>query len=377
MVAPSVVPDRAAGGRRTSELPRQKRAPALLGLALLVTVATGCRRVPPSTAATTSTTATTTAAAAAAAPLRVVDDQGRSVDLAAPARRVASLSPALTEILFAVGCGRALVLRDRWSDEPAEARAAPAVDALSPSVELILQARPDLVLTSFPPARLRGALDDAGIAWLGLSPQRLASIASDIERIASLCGAGARGAAVRDAYLSDLAEVERALAGRAAPRVYLELDHATGKGWTAGDDTFLGDLLRSAHGVNVFGGERGWPQVSSESILAADPDVVILAWPAAPDDAAAAAATFAARPGLASLRAVKTGRVHRIDAAMLGRPGPRVVQALRTIAALLHPGAAPGTAAPGTAAPGTAAPGTAGGAAPAPGPAAATAVETR
>ena len=282
---------------------------------------------------------------ATTAAIQVVDDMGSTVSLPRAAARIASLSPALTEILYAVGCGPSLVLRDRWSDVPDAAKSVADVDSLSPSVELILASRPSLVLTSFPPARLRGALDDAGIAWLGLAPQRLDAIGHDIERIARLCGNEAQGDTLRAGFDAELAAIDRALQGRPAPRVYLELDHAAGKGWTIGDDTFVGDLLRRAHSVNVFGAERGWPQISSESILAADPDVVLLAWPAAPADQGAldpqtAAAAFAARPGLASMRAVQAGRVYRVDAAALGRPGPRVVHALRAIAALLHPDAA-------------------------------------
>ena len=312
-------------------------------LAALALVGPGCQRAAEVPAPTTAAPAPTPA------ELQVRDDMGRDVRLAAPARRVASLSPALTEILFAVGCGPALVLRDHWSDAPAEAKAAPEVDSLAPSVELILAARPDLVLTSFPPARLRGALDDAGIAWLGLSPARVDAIALDIARVGALCGAGERALKVRNAFVQQVAAVDRALVARGEPRVYLELDHASGKGWTAGDDTFLGDLIRRAHGVNAFGDQRGWPQISSESILAADPDIVLLAWPgsAAPaggSEAERAIAAFAARPGLAALRAVRLGRVHRIDASLLGRPGPRVVEALRTLASLLHPDAALGPA---------------------------------
>ena len=80
------------------------------------------------------------------AAVSVTDDLGRTVTLAKPARRIACLSPSLTELLFAVGCGDTLVLRDAWSDFPPEALQVPAVKGLLPRAEAVLTRRPDLLL---------------------------------------------------------------------------------------------------------------------------------------------------------------------------------------------------------------------------------------
>lgn len=272
-----------------------------------------------------------------ASAVDIVDDHGQQVRLAAPAARIASLSPALTEAVFAVGCGEALVLRDRWSDYPAEASKVPAVDALAPSSELILAARPDVVLASFPAGKLRGTLEAAGLPWVGLSPQDLSAVGRDLERVGTLCGRAEAGRKAARALATALAATAERIAGAAAPRVYLELDHAAGgKAWTPGVDTFAAAVLRAAGGRSAFDELRGWPQIGTEAIVAADPDVVLLAWPERAGDAPA---QFAARPGLGALRAVREGRVYRVDAAIFGRPGPRVAAAVATLAALLHPNA--------------------------------------
>lgn len=270
-----------------------------------------------------------------ASAVDVVDDHGQHVRLAAPAARIASLSPALTEAVYAVGCGDALVLRDRWSDYPAEASGVPAVDALAPSAELILAARPDVVLASFPAGKLRGTLEAAGLPWVGLSPQDLSAVGRDLERVGTLCGRAAAGREAAQALATALAVTAERIAGAPAPRVYLELDHAAGgKAWTPGVDTFAAAVLRAAGARSAFDSLVGWPQIGTEAIVAADPDVVLLAWPGEAGDAPA---RFAARPGLGALRAVREGRVYRVDAAIFGRPGPRVAAAVATLAALLHP----------------------------------------
>lgn len=270
-----------------------------------------------------------------AAAIELQDDHSQTLRLPAPAGRIASLSPALTEILFAVGCGDRLVLRDRWSDAPAAALAIPAIDALAPSAELLVAARPDVVVASFPAGKLRGALLAAGLPWFGLSPQTLEDVADDLRRIGVLCGQPERGRAAAAALRAQIAAIGRSIGDAPRPRVYLELDHAAGgKSWTPGEDTFAAAVLRAAGGVNVFAELRGWPQVGVEAVVAADPDVVLLAWPGANDDAVR---RFAERPGVAGLRAVRQGRVLRVDASIFGRPGPRIGDAVGTLAALLHP----------------------------------------
>lgn len=324
---------------RRSQRPAPKRAllaggPWLLPLWICALAAvTGCAEPAAPTAAG--------APSPPAAQVAVTDGLGRRVALAAPATRIVSLSPALTEMLYAVGCGDRLVLRDTWSDYPAAAASVPAIDALRPAAEPVIEARPDLLLLSFPGPALRAAAEASGAAWVALSPTRLEQVVEDLRTVGRLCGrqhAGEAAAAqVRAALAPAGGPGAHAAPTPRRPRVYLELDVAGERAWTAGDDTFTADVIRHAGGDNALSGLRGWPQIGIEAVIAADPDVILLAWPGAPGDLsdAEARATFGHRAGATSLRAFRQGRVHRVDAATLGRPGPRVVEALARVRSLL------------------------------------------
>ena len=278
------------------------------------------------------------AASAATTALVVTDDLGRTVRLPAPARRIACLSPSLTEILFAVGCGDSLVLRDAWSDFPIEARRAPAVEGLLPSAEAMIAARPDLLLTTFPSPALRTALRASNIPFAAFVPATLAQVADAFVRVGRVCGQPGRARAARDRFVAETERIKAAVKGRKRPRVFYEMDAGAGRPFTVGRGSFGHDLVEAAGGANVFGDtDRPWLQVSAESIVAADPEVIVLADagaeqnPQRPDQ-------VAGRAGWHVLAAVRNGRIHALHSDWVARPGPRLVLGLRQLADALHPG---------------------------------------
>jgi len=265
------------------------------------------------------------------------DDLGRTVRLRAPAQRIVSLSPAMTEILYAVGCGDRLVLRDGWSDFPPVARKVPAIEGFAPSPEAILATQPDLVVSHFPPPGLRTALDAAGIAWLGYAPATLPAVAASFASIGQACGQPAAGANLRAAFQQRLAEVRARVAQRPAPRVFYEMDAGGGRPFTISRKSFGHEVLQAAGGTNVFAdAEAPWFQVSTESVLTADPDFILLADAGAIDQPQSAEAV-AARPGWATLRAVRERRVVPLQIDWVSRPGPRLILGIEQIAHTLHP----------------------------------------
>lgn len=276
-------------------------------------------------------------AAANAAALTIRDDLGRDVALAGPAQRIVSLSPALTEVLFAVGCGSKLVMRDSWSDHPQAALRVPAMKGLRPSPEAIVAARPDLVLSSFPPAALRSALQAANVPMLAFSPTSFAGVASDLLRIGAACGEPQQAADVAGDFHTEMDAVAAAVQGRKRPRVFLEIDAGSdGRPYTLGRGAFGHELLQLAGGDNVFAtASKAWFAVGVEAVLAADPDVILLA------DASASRgqtpAKVAARAGWHAIAAVRNERIHPVQADWISRPGPRLVLGLRQVAMLLHP----------------------------------------
>ncbi len=279
-----------------------------------------------------------TSANVADAVQTVVDQRGHAVALAAPRLRIVSLSPALTETLFAVGCGDRIVLRDGWSDFPPAARAIPAVQGFAPSAEAILAARPDLVLSHFPPPALAAALDAAHVPWLAFAPKQIADVAQALRAVGQACGRAEAGEALATQFTKRIKRIEQRVQGTTSPTVFYEMDAGIGgQPYTIGAKTFGHEVLTRAGGRNVFASEpREWFQVSPEAVLTADPDVVLLG-DADVQDQPQSLATLRHRPTMALLRAVRGGLVFPLHADLVARPGPRLALGVEEVARLLHP----------------------------------------
>lgn len=257
----------------------------------------------------------------------LVDDAGDTVRLPAPARRIVSLQPTTTELLFSIGAGDRVVGRTAWCDAPAEARDVPSLgDGLAPNLEAIAAATPDLVLL-YPSALNRVAasrLADLGIPTLQLRTDRLA----DVPRLARLLGRATGRAAAAD---SIAARFERDLdAARVAPAsppsVFLLV-------WdepltTVGPSSFLSELVVLAGGRNAFAdlGTVSGP-VSLEAVAARDPDLILV-----PSESAR---PFTPRAAWLVIRAVRAGQVLQVTGTEYLRPSPRAPQAVRSLAAQL------------------------------------------
>jgi len=260
----------------------------------------------------------------------ITDDWGRTVALAAPARRVVSLSPASTEILFAIGAGPRLVGRTRYDDWPAAAKAVPVVgEGIGPNVEAVAARRPDLVVL-YASAANRAAL--SGLSALGIPVAVLKlDVASDVVRAARRLGTLTATANAADSLVAAFGDSLRAVEARDArvlrrPRLYVDV-------WadppmTVGRGSYLSEVVEAAGAVNVFGdlGASAAP-VSLETIVQRDPDAVLVLAPdtTRPPD-------LASRPGWRAVRAVREGRILVVDASLYGRPGPRMPAAAADLA---------------------------------------------
>lgn len=268
-------------------------------------------------------------------PGTVVDDAGRSVTLERVPEKIVSMAPSNTEILFAIGVGDKVVGVTSYCTHPPEALAVEKVgDAWNPDYEKIVSLEPDLVLAvGTADSDIVRALENYGLTVFVLQASTLAQVADDIELVGKVTGAEARAAEVAGELrarmravgleLSDLGDAER-------PSVFWVLDSLL---WTVGPGSFIDDLIDLAGGYNI-GRSLGlaYGQFSMESLLEADPDVIIIPVldPATPE-------ALAAIDGWDTLTAVVNGRVYQIDPDAVSQPGPRVVDALEQVAALLHP----------------------------------------
>jgi len=259
------------------------------------------------------------ARAPARGPVTFPDDAGRAVTLAAPARRVVSLSPSFTEILFALGAGERIVGRTTWCDYPAAALAVPSVgDGLNPNVEAVAARQPDLVVL------YRSALDETaaaqlsrlGIAAALLRQDRLADVAHAARLLGRAVGDSARGDSLAGVIDAFLATPPPPATTRVAFVVWDNPPIVIGAG------SYLDELARLAGASNVFHDlGSASAEVSLETLAVRDPDVIVVLV-----DSTKAPA-FAAKREWQSVRAVRDRRFVYLVGSLFGRPNPRMREA--------------------------------------------------
>jgi iron complex transport system substrate-binding protein len=251
-------------------------------------------------------------------------------------KRIVSMSPAITEILFALGLGDRVVGVTTYCDWPKEARALPKIGGyVDPSVEAVVALEPDLALVS-PAAGNREAALAIRRLRIRLEVVRCETLAdayAAIERVATLCGVDERGRdlsrEIRRKVAATAARVRSSAPVSTLFCVQLEPLVAAGAG------TLPSELLELAGGRNVVREER-YPRIGIESVLTAAPEAIIVARMDAPD-AAGEERVREYWKRWPSVPAVKSGRVFSIDATTALRAGPRVADAVEGLAALLHP----------------------------------------
>jgi cobalamin transport system substrate-binding protein len=269
---------------------------------------------------------------ASAFPLEVTDDSGGTVSLEAPPVAIVSLSAAHVEVLYAIGAGDQLIAGDLFSDCPAAAAELEQLDSFTPSVEAITALEPDLVVLGFSDPDLQTALAGVGISsLLQESPSDVAGVLDNIELLGRVTGHPEEATAYAAGMDARIDEIVAELPEAAAPpKVFHEVDNTL---FTAGPGSFVGDLyeLLKAENIAEATGEP-FPQMTQEAIIAAAPDVIVLADEGEIENAQ----TVSARPGWDTIPAVQNERVYTVDPDIFNRPGPRMVEALETLSALLY-----------------------------------------
>jgi iron complex transport system substrate-binding protein len=272
-------------------------------------------------------------------PLTVSDDLGREVTFARAPERIVSIAPSNTEILFALGLDDHVVAVDAFSDYPPEAAGKFQVgDYVEPDLELVVAATPDLVLAAgIHEATVLPALESLGVSTVVVEPETLDEVYEGIDLIGQVAGVPERADALTCELASRVAAVESAVAGAPAPRVFFELSPEL---YTAGPGSFIDDVITRARGQNIAAdAAEMWPQLSNEAVVAADPEVILLA----DHEAGVTPEQVTGRPGWQEVDAAVQSRIVAIDPDLVARPGPRIVDGLEQIARILHPDRFPGS----------------------------------
>ena len=328
-----------------------------LVLALLVAACSGAAApsapaaASPSTALATATAASTvapsptpTATPAPSFPLSLTDDEGGTVTLAAEPQKIVSLTPAVTETLFAVGAGPRVVATDDSSDYPPDAKRLPHVVTFGTvDVEKIVSLTPDLVIAGgagFTPADAIAKLREVKIPVLVVSTPSIEGIYKDIELVGTAVGAADRAKAITTKMRSDIeaiATAAQAESGKATtkPRVFYDVGYidTSGQIYAPGEGSFLAEML-GLLGVDVITGDKVTYEIPIEQLIERDPQVIILGvnafYKPTPE-------TVAKRPGWKALSAVKTGDIRSVNDTEITRPGPRLAIGMHNLAHAMYP----------------------------------------
>jgi iron complex transport system substrate-binding protein len=278
----------------------------------------------------------------------LVDDHGYVTSLTAYPNKIVSLAPSCTEILFALNLGDKVVAVTDYDNYPynftawVKAGNMTSVGAFDkPNIEVIASLAPDLILAT---AGVQGesidTLRNLGYKVLVLDPANIGSVFQDIELVGKAAGKNAEASSLVNNLNSRINAVVSKVANASKPKVYYEVWYDPTSLWSAGAKAWQNELIEKAGGVNIFADQQlDYFQSSSEAVIERNPDVIVL--PAAGmgtgppfwgslDD-------VKARPGWNSLSAVHNDRLYQMDSDILSRAGPRVADAVETLAKFFHP----------------------------------------
>ncbi|MDC7714031.1 cobalamin-binding protein [Vogesella sp. LYT5W] len=268
---------------------------------------------------------------ALAAPVSVIDDQGSRVTLPAPAQRVISLAPHVTELAFAAGGGARLIAVDDNSDYPAAAKALPkAGNFRAIDLERIVAAKPDLLLVWLhgPSARQLEPLRQLGIPLFYSQPKRFADIPSNLRRIGQLLGSSAQAEQAARRFELDLAALRQQQQGKPKLSVFYQVwDKPL---YTLNGQHIVSDAIALCGGRNVFASlPVTAPVVTDEAVIAANPQVILSAAMRQNDNLLQ---RWQRMPGIA---AVQNRQLHQVNGDLLNRPTPRMIEGTRQLCAKL------------------------------------------
>ncbi|ASW00215.1 cobalamin-binding protein [Paraburkholderia aromaticivorans] len=266
------------------------------------------------------------------AAVSVIDDTGATVTLPAPAQRVISLAPHVTEMLYAAGGGAKVIGAVSYSDYPPQAQRLPRVgDNKALDLERIVALKPDLIVVwrHGNAQRQIDRLRELHIPLFFSEPHHLDDVATSLTKLGQLLGTSPIADAAAAAYRHDIATLRSRYASRPPVSVFYQV-------WdqplmTLNGEHMVSDVIALCGGRNVFAKlEPLVPTVSTEAVLAANPEAIVTAAPGAtkPDTTLPQLGAWRAWP---SLTAVANNNLFAIDGDLINRPAPRIAQGARQL----------------------------------------------
>ena len=263
-------------------------------------------------------------------PLTIKDCRGKAVTISREPKRIISLAPNNTEILFAPGLDSRIVGVTRYCDYPTAAKKKPKVGGRTISAEKVISLKPDLVLAHgmLNDDAIR-AIESHGLKVVAIDPKTIGQVVKDILLVGKIANREKEAACIAARISSAKALVKRKTACmKTKPRVLIAVQASPL--WVAGPRTFVHEMIALAGGANLASDAKpGFNQFSAETAVWRNPDVII---------GTAKGDKQVFTKGLwKDTRAARAGRVYEADPDLLVRPGPRLADGILTIAGLVHP----------------------------------------
>lgn len=276
--------------------------------------------------------------------LTLVDDSGYVLKLISYPKRIVSLAPSNTEILFAVGTGSKVVGVTDYCNYPYNFSAWIKAGNLTsignywnPNIEAIIALEPDLIVAAFAQEEVVTALRGIGYKILVLAPNNLEGVLNDILLVGRATDRDVAAAILVNDLRHRIDTISRKMESASSrPKVYYEVWYDPL--WSVGSKSWENELIEKAFGVNIFSQSLNYFETSSEAIIVYNPDIMI--FPFGHETKTPFWGNFdqvKERPGWNAINAVKNNRLYKIDADIVSRPSPRIVDALEILAEGIHP----------------------------------------
>jgi len=264
------------------------------------------------------------------------DALGRTINLESPPRRIVTLAPSLTEIIFCLGLGDRLVGVTTFSDYPPEAAQKPKVGTyVNLNVEKIIDLAPDFAIGTADgnSRRIIGLLDQAGIPVYVVNPRNIRGVIDTIASLGKPLGVWDRASELSNLLTAQVNDVVQKVGGLKRTLVFLQIN--VKPIMTVNRHTLHNDLIRLAGGKNMAEDEPvTYPRISIEEVIRKGPEVIIISSMERGGSFEDARKEWMKWP---NIPAVRDGRVYLVDSDLLDRSSPRIIEGLKTVAELIHP----------------------------------------
>jgi len=266
----------------------------------------------------------------------VLDQLGRTIEMPETPKRVVSLAPSLTEIVYFIGREDLLVGVSRFSDYPEAAQTLPKVGSyVQPDLERIVALEPDLCIAikDGNPKAVVDRLENLGIPVYAVNPQSLDTIIETIRTLGNLLNTEPHSETLAAGLARRIARIDETV-GRVSVRPGLFFQIGMAPIVSAGAGTFINEIIERAGGRNLAAGTTGYPRFSLEQVLGLAPDVIIITSMARDEIAEQARNEWLAWK---EIPASRDNRVYILESSLFNRPSPRLVDGLENLARLIHP----------------------------------------